>query len=77
MSRAHVLPEFALIVSASPQHPMVRSAWLATLGQYHTRSLTLSGMTVRVFGDLAVASFVGDLSATVRGAERNGAGSTS
>lgn len=65
-------PEYALIVSASPERPIVRSAWLSTLRDYHTRSLAISGLTVRVFGDVALASFVADLVARVRGAERRG-----
>jgi ketosteroid isomerase-like protein len=65
-------PEYALIVSASPERPIMRTAWLATLPDYHTRSLTISRLTVRVLGDLAIASFIGDLAARVRGAERSG-----
>jgi ketosteroid isomerase-like protein len=65
-------PEYALVVSASPERPMMREAWLATLPEYRTRSLVISGLTVRVLGDLAIASFVGDLVARVRGAERRG-----
>jgi len=65
-------PEYALIVSASPERPMMRATWLATLPEYHTRALAISGLTVRVLGDVAIASFVGDLTARVRGAERRG-----
>ena len=65
-------PEYALIVSASPQRPVSRAAWLATLPHYLTRSLAISGLTVRVLGDVAIASFVADLVARARGAERRG-----
>ena len=65
-------PEYALVLSASPQRPVMREAWLATLPEYQTRSLTIGGLTVRVLGDLALASFIGDLSARVRGTERRG-----
>lgn len=65
-------PEYGLIVSASPQRPISRAAWLATLPDYHTRSFAIGELTVRVLGDVAMASFVGDLVARVRGAERSG-----
>ena len=65
-------PEFALVVSANPQHPFFRPDWFATLRHYVTHALTISGLTVRVFGDVAVASFIADLHATVRGADRSG-----
>jgi hypothetical protein len=54
---------------------MMRGAWLATMPEYRTRSLAISGLTVRVFGELAIASFVGDLVAPVRG--RSGGANTS
>ena len=65
-------PEYALVVSAAPQGPITRAAWLATLPEYQTQSLTITGLTVRVLGDLALASFIGDLAARVRGVERRG-----
>jgi ketosteroid isomerase-like protein len=69
----HLLaPDYALVVSASPERPIMRAAWLATLPEYRTQSLTITGLTVRVRGDLALASFIGDLAARVRGVERRG-----
>ena len=65
-------PEYALVISAAPQRPIMRTAWLATLPEYQTQSLTITGLTVRVLGDLALASFIGDLAARVRGVERRG-----
>ena len=65
-------PDYALVVSASPRRPIIRAAWLATLPEYQTQSLTITGLTVRVLGDLALASFIGDLAARVRGVERRG-----
>ncbi len=65
-------PEYALIVSASPERPIPRAAWLATLPEYRTRSLAINALTVRALGELAIASFVGDLDARVRGVERRG-----
>jgi ketosteroid isomerase-like protein len=65
-------PDYALVVSASPKRPIMRAAWLATLPEYQTQSLTITGLTVRVLGDLALASFIGDLAARVRGVERRG-----
>lgn len=65
-------PEYALVPSASPKRPMIRAAWLAALPEYQSRSLTMTGLTVRVLNDLALASFVGALTARVRGAERRG-----
>jgi ketosteroid isomerase-like protein len=65
-------PEYALVVSAAPQRPVMRAVWLATLSEYQTKSLTITGLTVRVLGDLALASFIGDLAARVRGVERRG-----
>jgi ketosteroid isomerase-like protein len=65
-------PDYALIVSASPQRPITRGAWFATLPEYQTQSLIITGLTVRVIGDLALASFIGDLAARVRGVERRG-----
>ncbi|HWO90077.1 MAG TPA: nuclear transport factor 2 family protein [Gemmatimonadales bacterium] len=65
-------PEFALLLSAAPTQPLWRSAWFATLPSYRTRRLDISGATVRVFGDIAVASFHAAIEATVRGADRSG-----
>ena len=65
-------PEYALVVSAAPQRPVTRAAWLATLPEYQTQSLTITGLTVRVLGNLALASFIGDLTARVREVERRG-----
>jgi ketosteroid isomerase-like protein len=65
-------PEFALILSASPTQPVWRSAWFAALPTYRTRALRISSATVRVLGDVAIASFHAALEATVRGADRSG-----
>ena len=64
-------PEFALVASANADHPMFRRDWFALLPRYRTQALTIDRLTVRVLGDVAVASFVTDLRATVAGADRS------
>ena len=64
-------PEFALVASANAEQPMFRRDWFALLPRYRTQALTIDRLTVRVLGDVAVASFVTDLRATVAGVDRS------
>ena len=64
-------PEFALVASANAAQPMFRRDWFALLPRYRTQSLSISQLTVRVLGDVAIASFVTDLRATVAGVDRS------
>lgn len=64
-------PEFALVASANAEQPLFRGDWLALLPRYRTRALPINQLTVRVMGDLAIASFVTNLQATVAGVDRS------
>lgn len=64
-------PDFALVTSANPEAPLFRRDWLALLPQYQTHALPITRLTVRVLGDVAIASFVTDLRATVAGVDRS------
>jgi ketosteroid isomerase-like protein len=64
-------PDFALVASANAAQPMFRRDWFALLPRYRTQSLSISQLTVRVLGDVAIASFVTDLRATVAGVDRS------
>ena len=64
-------PEFALVASANADQPMFRRDWFALLPRYRTQALTIDRLTVRVLGDVAVASFITDLRATVGGVDRS------
>ena len=64
-------PEFALVASANAEQPMFRRDWFTLLPRYRTHALTISQLTVRVLGDVAIASFVTDLRATVAGVDRS------
>jgi ketosteroid isomerase-like protein len=64
-------PEFALVASANAAQPMFRHDWFALLPRYRTKALDISQLTVRVLGDIAIASFVTDLRATVAGVDRS------
>lgn len=66
-------PEFVLIVSASPQRPLSRSAWFASLPAYQTRSLQICGLQVHIVDNVAIASFVAQLEASYKGEDRSGA----
>lgn len=67
-------PDFALLVSASADRPYPRAVWFAQLREYRTQALTIRDLQVRPIGpDAAVASFIADLRATVREADRSGA----
>jgi ketosteroid isomerase-like protein len=72
-TRLHRLlaPEFALVASANAEQPMFRRDWFALLPRYRTHELSISKLTVRVLGDIAIASFVTDLRATVAGVDRS------
>ncbi len=65
-------PEYTLIVSSAAQQPVSRDVWFSTLPYYRTSALDISGLVVRVVGDVAIASFHAALNATVRGVERRG-----
>lgn len=64
-------PEFALVASANAEQPMFRRDWFALLPRYRTQALTIDRLTVRVLRDVAIASFVTDLRATVAGVDRS------
>jgi ketosteroid isomerase-like protein len=64
-------PEFALVASANATQPMFRRDWFALLPRYRTQSLSISQLTVRVLDQIAIASFVTDLRATVAGVDRS------
>ena len=66
-------PEFALTLSAAPAAPLPRERWLASVPAYLTHSLDICELQVRVLRpDVAVASFIANLKATVRGEDRSG-----
>lgn len=64
-------PEFALLTSANPDQPLYRKDWFALLPSYRTRALPISQLSIRVMRDIAIASFVTDLQATVAGVDRS------
>lgn len=64
-------PEFALLTSANPEQPLYRKDWFALLPRYRTRALPISQLSIRVMRDIAIASFVTDIQATVAGVDRS------
>jgi ketosteroid isomerase-like protein len=69
--RRLLAPEFALLTSANPEQPLNRTDWLALLPRYRTHALPITQLTIRVMRDIAIASFITDLRATVAGADRS------
>lgn len=66
-------PDFALVVSATPDQRMDRDRWLATCDHYIATRFAYRGVQVREFGPgLAVMSAVADQQATMGDVDRSG-----
>jgi len=66
--------DFALVVSAFPDRPMVRDAWLATCDRYRCTRFEWRDVVVRAIGDgLAVMSSIAEQQAELDGHDRSGA----
>jgi len=65
-------PDFNLVVSSLPDRPITRAQWLGMLGRYTAEGFEYDKMSVRVLGDVAVASSLGRaIGARVDGADRS------
>ena len=66
-------PDFALIVSASPDQLFPRDRWLATCDVYRCSSFTYHDVQVRELGaGIAVMSSIGEQQAALNGVDRSG-----
>lgn len=70
---AILAPDFALIVSAIPTHPVNRATWLATCPRYICSSFRYRDVQVRDLGPVAVMSAIGEQAAVLDGVDRSGA----
>lgn len=72
-------PEYSLTVSARPDNPMQRAAWLALIPQYNVRHFEIRGVQVRCLREtkpgtcgLAAVSSINTQNADVGGQSRSG-----
>jgi ketosteroid isomerase-like protein len=66
-------PDFALILSASPDQLFTRDRWLATCDLYRCSSFAYRGVVVRELAPgLAVMSAIADQQAALNGVDRSG-----
>ena len=70
---AMLAPDFALIVSAIPTHPVDRTSWLATCPRYLCSSFRYCDVQVRDLGPVAVMSAIAEQTAVLDGIDRSGA----
>ena len=65
-------PDFTLTVSSMPSRPVTRAQWINMLGHYTCERFVYHDMIVRLLGDIAVVSSLGQaIGARVDGADRS------